>query len=118
MCEKLSNGGSFCFNNLMELRHTEQRKRPDVFDPSTELSRSTRKKRKNICLGGQEEVDMIWHIPPDSFEVKGIVGHKKLPNARTLVGLAKYEYMIRWEGYSAAFDSWLPYENVQHLAAL
>ena len=41
-----------------------------------------------------------------------------MPNSRNFSGLAKYRYLVRWDGYSAAESSWVPYENVSHLSEL
>ena len=105
----------------MTLRAANERKTREKYDSSDVQKESAKKRRKskhkelNDTPGGEDE---DWNVPTGYYIVQDIVAHKRVPNARNVVGLAKFEYQVRWEGYPAANNSWVPYENIQHLSAL
>ncbi len=48
----------------------------------------------------------------DTYAVESIVDHQ-LGKTKS-----KHTFKVRWDGYSSAHDSWLPYSGVKDLQAL
>ena len=96
------------------LRNRDQLKRKEFFDPTTGTTTAGRKPKKTVIT---KQSDPLWNVASGSFIVKAIVA-QKVVNHRNFTPLLKFEYQVRWEGYSAARDLWLPYENVKHLSEL
>ena len=96
----------------MNLREPNKRKKHEIFDPST-IQRSASKRGpklfKRDAKDGNEGWDPIWNVDEDSFIVEAIRDHKRVANAREQVGLAQFEFLVRWKGYGSAADQWLPY---------
>ena len=98
----------------MQLRETGERKRTNIYDPSTEQPQAARKLQRKSSVEEKSAVDETWVVSKDSYIVKAIIDHRRVANARNYLGLAKFEFRIRWEGYSTDADSWVPYFNDQH----
>ena len=102
----------------MNLRAAEKRKPSKVFDPSPlDATRASRRSKHDNTEHKSTE-DQEWTVTDDQFEVEAILDHQKSVNGRRCVGLAQYEFRVRWRGYSAEHDLWLPYDNVERIPLL
>ncbi len=98
----------------IDSRPTRQRKGTERYDPSSQAtSASTKPKKRRTGNETKDDIDPLWHISKEEFVVKAILEHKKVANDRNLIGLNKYEFKVRWAGYSAASDGWVPYKNIE-----
>ena len=52
------------------------------------------------------------------YIVDKIVAHRLMNNYTGDKNRTSYEFKIRWLGYNACDDTWLPWENVSQLAAM
>ena len=98
----------------IDSRPTRQRKGTERYDPSSQAtSASTKPKKRRTGNETKDDIDPLWHISKEEFVVKAILEHKKVANDRNLIALNKYEFKVRWAGYSAASDGWVPYKNIE-----
>ena len=70
-------------------------KRKEIFDNSEEPTGSERPASKY-----------------KDWNVSSIIDHKLKTDASRFTGMAKFQFYIAWEGYSAADNSWEPFENI------
>lgn len=61
----------------------------------------------------REDVLAIAAVDSDNYIVDHIVDHRQHGT-----NIRKWEFLVRWEGYEPAEDTWLPWTEVKNLAAL
>lgn len=66
-----------------------------------------------------DELAQLAAADSDEFIVEAILGHRRSPLAPPRKrGRNTLEFLVRWEGFDPASDSWEPYSNVRSCAAL
>lgn len=84
----------------------------DVQDLSTKGVRSVHVTRlKRYDMAQTDDPLMVAAADGQEYVVEDIVGHRA---AQTREG---WRFRVRWRGYSAESDSWLPYDQVRDVAA-
>ncbi|KAG9393502.1 Chromo (CHRromatin Organization MOdifier) domain [Carpediemonas membranifera] len=85
----------------------------EVINPATRRTQTyhATRLRRFVSNGLLTDIELVA-MDEDSYLVQEILAHRGGPNKTS------FEFLIRWDGYGAEDDQWLPYLEVRDLEAL